>query len=235
MLQQEKLHSGMHVHHKGEEHHHDHSGHNHDHEHHGHSHGLIDPSIVRSKEGVKAVSWSLLVLFITAFLQVGVFAYSNSVALFADLIHNFGDALTALPLGLAFFFRNETGEKWAGYFVVLVIFISALVAGYAAVTRFFDPVAPTNLWALAIAGLIGFLGNELAAIIRKRAGKRLHSPALIADGDHARVDGLVSLGVVASALFVALGFSIADPLIGLGITALIVHITWQSWRTVTER
>lgn len=202
---------------------------------HGHTHGLIDPSIVRSKEGVRAVSLSFLALFITAGLQVGVFMYSNSVALLADLIHNFGDALTAIPLGLAFFFRSIRGEKWAGYFVVFLILVSALVAGYESIQRFFLPIAPTHLWALALAGGIGFLGNEFAAVIRTRAGKRLHSPALIADGHHAHVDGMVSLGVVASAILVALGLSIADPLVGLVITVLILRITWQSWQTIAAK
>lgn len=210
--------------------------HHHEDEHggvHGHSHGLVDPSIVRSKQGVEAVSFSLAVLFVTGLLQVGIFVLSNSVALFADLIHNFGDALTALPLGVAFFMRSPRGEKWAGYFVVLVIFVSALVAGYESIQRFINPVEPTHLWALALAGLIGFLGNELAARIRTSAGKKLNSPALIADGNHARVDGFVSLGVVASAAFVGAGLSVADPLIGLIITSILLQITWQSWRTIS--
>lgn len=219
----------MHDHNHGEHHHHEHA------DEHGHSHGLVDPSIVRSKEGVQAVTLSLLVLFITAGLQVGVFMYSNSVALLADLIHNFGDALTAIPLGLAFFFQSVRGEKWAGYFVVLIIFLSALVAGYESVLRFFHPVAPMYLLALAFAGGIGFLGNEVAAIIRMRAGKRLNSPALIADGHHARVDGFVSLGVIASAILVGVGLPIADPIVGLAITALILRITWQSWQTITAK
>lgn len=209
--------------------------HDHDHSHsgHGHSHGMVDPSIVRSSEGVKAVSLSLLVLFVTAALQLGIFLLSNSVALLADLIHNFGDALTAIPLGLAFFLRSQRGEKWAGYFVVILILVSALVAGYEAVMRFIYPAALSHLWVVAAAGLIGFLGNELAAIIRMRAGKKLNSPALIADGNHAHVDGLVSLGVIASAAFVAVGLPMADPLIGLAITVLILRITWQSWKTIT--
>lgn len=219
-----------------EKHHHHNDPHGHGHEHgHGHSHGLVDASIVRSKQGVKAVSLSLVVLFITGLLQVGVFAFSNSVALLADLVHNFGDALTAVPLGLAFFLQSQRGEKWAGYFVVLLILISALVAGYESIMRFINPVEPSYLWALAVAGFIGFCGNEIAAVIRKRAGKKLNSPALIADGDHAHVDGLVSLGVVASAALVALGLSVADPLIGLAITALILRITWQSWQTINSR
>ncbi|MHB1086568.1 MAG: cation diffusion facilitator family transporter [Minisyncoccota bacterium] len=218
-----------HAHHEKSSHHHDHV------EEHGHTHGLVDPSIIRSKEGVKAISISLLVLFLTAAIQVGIYTYSNSVALLADLIHNFGDALTAVPLGLAFFLRSIRGEKWAGYFVVFVIFFSAIVAGYETILRFMHPVAPAHLWALAAAGLIGFVGNELAAVVRMRAGKRLRSPALIADGHHARVDGYISLGVIASAALVAFGLTIADPLVGLAITLLILRITWQSWKTISEK
>lgn len=217
--------------------HHRHDDH-HPHEHengHGHSHGMIDPSIIRSSEGVRAVSLSLLVLFITGGLQLGIFALSNSVALLADLIHNFGDALTAIPLGIAFFLRSARGERLAGYFVVVLILVSALVAGYEAVMRFIYPAELTHLWAVAAAGLVGFLGNELAALIRTKAGKRLNSPALIADGNHAHVDGLVSLGVIASALFVGIGFPIADSLIGVAITALILRITWQSWKTISAK
>ncbi len=226
-----KEHEHSHAEHHDHGHHHDHSR-EHAHEH-GHSHGLVDPSIVRSKEGVRAVSLSLLVLFLTGVLQLGIFFFSNSVALLADLIHNFGDALTAIPLGLAFFLRSQHGEKWAGYFVVILILISALVSGYEAIMRFIYPAELSHLWAVAAAGLIGFVGNEIAAIMRTRAGKKLNSPALIADGNHARVDGLVSLGVIASAALVAMGFSVADPLVGLAITVLILRITWQSWKTIT--
>lgn len=217
----------MHNHSSGE-YHHDHR------DEHSHVHGLVHPSIVRSKEGVKAVSLSLLVLFITALLQVAIYFYSNSVALFADTIHNFGDALTAIPLGLAFFFKSVKGERWAGYFVVGLIIISALVAGYDSILRFISPQTPTHLWALALAGGIGFIGNQIASIIRVRAGKKLNSPALIADGNHAHVDALTSFGVIASALFVGMGFTIADPFIGLVITILIIRIAWQSWQTITK-
>ncbi len=210
------------------EHHHHH---NDSHEH-GHSHGLVDASIVRSKAGVKAVSLSFLVLFITAAIQAAVYLSGHSVALLADLIHNLGDALTAIPLGLAFFLRSKKGEFWAGYFVVVLIFISAVVALFEVIDRFLHPQTPTHLLAVFVAGLIGFAGNEIAAIIRYRAGKRLNSPALIADGNHARVDGLVSLGVVVGTIGVALGFPVADPLIGLAITLLILRITWQSWQTI---
>lgn len=216
------------------EHTHTHDDHHHSHGEHGHSHGIVDPSIVRSKQGVMAVSLSFLVLLITALLQGAVYLSGHSVALLSDLIHNFGDALTAIPLGLAFFFRSKKGEHWAGYFVVLLIFVSACVALYEVIQRFIHPQPLTNLWAIFAAGVVGFLGNELAAIIRTRAGKKLDSPALIADGKHAHVDGLVSLGVVVSTIFVALGFQQADPIVGLFITLLILRITWQSWQTIRK-
>jgi divalent metal cation (Fe/Co/Zn/Cd) transporter len=209
--------------------------HNHDHEHgeHGHSHGLVDRSIVRSREGVKAVSISLAVLGIAAAAQTFVFVLSGSVALLADLIHNYGDALTAVPLGIAFFLRSSRGEKLAGLAVVLAIFVSACVALYETIMRFIHPQHLTHLWVLAAAGVIGFVGNEAAARVRLRAGRRLSSPALVADGNHARIDGFVSLAVVASAAVVGLGVSVADPIIGLIITLVILKITWDSWRTVS--
>jgi len=115
---------------------------------------------------------------------------------------------------------------------VLAIFISALVALGQTVERFIHPRALTHLWLLALAGVIGFLGNEIAAQVRLRAGRRLQSPALVADGNHARVDGFVSLGVLASAAVVSVGLKLADPIIGLLITLVIVRITWQSWQTI---
>jgi cation diffusion facilitator family transporter len=210
-------------------------GHSHAHGHgHGHSHGLVDPSIKRSREGLRAVALALAVLSLTAALQVVVFVASGSVALLADLIHNIGDAATAIPLGIAFLLRSEVAERRAGLFVVLAIFVSACVAGYEAVLRLIDPQRPDHLVALALAGAIGFAGNMLAAQIRSRAGRRLHSPALVADGDHARADAYVSLAVVASAAAIAAGAQIADPLIGLAITLVILRITAQSWRTVRD-
>lgn len=212
--------------------------HHHPHEHdtdggHGHSHGMVDRSIVRSRAGVRAVTLSLVVLAATALVQGVIFVYSGSVALLADLIHNIGDALTAVPLGIAFFLRSFRGEKIAGRVVVLVIFISALVALYETIRRFIDPQDVSHLWALTAAGVIGFLGNEVAAQIRLRAGRRLASPALIADGKHARADGFVSLGVIASAAGVAAGAPILDPIVGLVITAVILKITWDSWKTIS--
>lgn len=206
--------------------------HSHHDRHHGHSHGLVDESVKRSRAGVRAVAVSLAVLAAAALAQTVVFVLSGSVALLADLIHNFGDALTAVPLGAAFLMRSERAERAAGYAVVGAIFISACVAGAEAVQRLIHPEAPSHLVALAAAGAIGFLGNWIAGRVRTRAGRRLRSPALIADGAHARADAYVSLAVIASASIVALGLPIGDPLIGLVITLVILRITWQSWNTV---
>jgi cation diffusion facilitator family transporter len=206
--------------------------HEHPHDHDGHSHGLIHESIKRSREGVRAVLLSLGVLGTAAIIQTLVFVASGSVALLADVIHNFGDALTAVPLGIAFMLRSQRAERGAGLFVVATIFVSACVAGVEAVSRLVHPNPPGHLWALAGAGVVGYVGNHIAALVRTRAGRRLESPALIADGNHARADAYVSLAVVASAIVVALGVPIADPLIGLAITIVILRITWQSWATV---
>jgi divalent metal cation (Fe/Co/Zn/Cd) transporter len=205
----------------------------HQHGEHGHSHGLVDRSIVRSRAGLKAVSLSLGVLGATALVQAAILVLTGSVALLADLIHNVGDALTAVPLAIAFFVRSFRAEKIAGLAVVLAIFISACAALYETIERLINPQDLTHLGVLAAAGVVGFVGNELAAQVRLRAGRRLSSPALIADGNHARTDGFVSLGVVASAIVVALGAPIGDPIIGLLITLVILKITWDSWRTVS--
>lgn len=208
-------------------------GHSHAHGHtHDHTHGLVDRSILRSRRGLRAVTLSLIVLGATAAVQAVIFVATGSVALLADLIHNVGDALTAVPLGIAFFLRSERGERIAGYFVVLAIFVSACVALYETIERLVNPKELSYLWAVAAAGLVGYLGNEVAARIRLRAGRRLGSPALVADGNHARVDGYVSLGVVVSAGLVALGLDRADPIVGLVITLVILRITWASWQTI---
>lgn len=207
--------------------------HDHDDPHeHGHSHGLLDRSILRSRQGLVAVGWSLGVLGLTALVQAAIFLLSGSVALLADLVHNVGDALTAIPIGIAFLLRSVRAEKIAGLAVVLAIFVSACVAGYESVMRLLHPEELSHLWALALAGLVGFAGNEVAAQVRLRAGRRLASPALVADGKHARADAFVSLGVVVSAIAVGLGFEIADPVVGLVITVLILRITWDSWRVI---
>lgn len=209
--------------------------HGHDHQEgagHGHSHGLVERSIVRSRAGLRAVTASLAILTATAVVQGLVFVVTGSVALLADLIHNAGDALTAVPLGIAFLLRSGRAEKHAGLFVVATIFLSACVALAESVHRLLAPQDVHHLLALGLAGAAGFVGNELAAQVRLRAGRRLSSPALVADGNHARIDGYVSLSVVAGAIVVALGLPIADPLLGLAITVVILRITWDSWRTV---
>jgi len=199
---------------------------------HAHAHGLLDDSVRRSREGIRAVAWSLAVLGAAALAQALVYMLSGSVALLADLVHNAGDALTAVPLALAFTLRSGRAERRAGLVVVAVVFISACVAGTESIERLLHPSTPGHLPVLAVAGMLGFLGNLAAARIRTRAGERLRSPALIADGHHARADAFVSLGVVGSAALVAIGIPAADPVIGLVITAIILRITWESWITV---
>ena len=228
-------HDHPHHHHDDGHAHHGHDHHPHGHDHgggHGHSHGLVDRSILRSRDGVRTVAISLGILGLTAAIQAAVFLASGSVALLADTIHNVGDALTAIPLGIAFLLRSYRGEKLAGLFVVLAIFVSACVAGYESIQRLLHPEHLSHLGILALAGLIGFAGNELAARVRLRGGSRLNSPALIADGNHARVDGFVSLSVIASAFFVWIGLERADPLIGLAITLIILKVTWDSWQVI---
>ena len=184
-------------------HHHAHEGHRadgHRHSHgHGHSHGLVDPSITRSRAGVRVVASSLVVLLITAVVQTAIYLATDSVALLADLIHNAGDALTAIPLAAAFLLGSELAERRAGMLVVLTILASAIAALTFAILRMINPVAPGHLLALALAGAVGVIGNALAARIRLAGGRRLDSPALIADGQHARSDAFVSIGVILSA------------------------------------
>jgi cation diffusion facilitator family transporter len=198
----------------------------------GHGHGLVDPSIIRSRAGVRVVLVSLGILAGTALVQTGIYIATGSIALLADLIHNAGDALTAVPLGAAFILRSARAERNSGLAVVLTILASAIAAGVFAVLRIVHPLAPTHLIALALAGAVGVAGNAIAARVRIQGGRRLNSAALIADGNHARSDAIVSGGVILSAIVVALGAPIADPIIGLVITALILHITWESWNTV---
>jgi cation diffusion facilitator family transporter len=204
-------------------------------ENHAHSHGLVDPSIMRSRAGLRVVLVSLGILGATAAVQAAIYFTTNSVALLADLIHNTGDALTAVPLGAAFLLRSPVAERRAGLAVVLTILLSAVGAGAFAVLRIVQPLAPTHLLALALAGAAGVVGNAVAARVRLAGGRRLSSPALIADGNHARSDAIVSAGVLLSALVVTVGAPIADPVIGLVITVLILRITWESWNTVRGR
>jgi cation diffusion facilitator family transporter len=199
---------------------------------HGHSHGLVHDSIKRSRAGLRAVALALAILAVAAAAQAVVYVASGSVALLADLIHNAGDALTAIPLAIAFALKSPKAERIAGLFVVGAIFVSACVAGAEAILRLVNGSEPSHLGALALAGAVGYAGNYAAARVRTRAGQRLDSPALIADGDHARADAYVSLAVIASAVVVAIGLPVADPLVGLAITVVILRITWRSWRTV---
>jgi len=180
------------------------------------------------------VAWSLAVLGAAALAQAIVFVVSGSVALLADVIHNAGDALTAVPLALAFTLRSGRAERRAGLIVVAVVFVSACVVAVESIDRLVHPSAPSHLGVLAVAGIVAFAGNLVAARIRTTAGARICSPALIADGHHARADALVSLGVVGSAAVVALGIPIADPVLGLVITAIILRISWESWITVRD-
>lgn len=223
----------------------------HHHHHHGegahsHTHGAIDPSIATSERGLWAVKWSLVGLMITAAAQATVFWLSGSVALLADLIHNVGDAMTALPLGVAFIIgRRQPTERFAygfgrvedlaGVAVVGVIFLSALITAYESIDRFLHPQPIHHLGALAVAALIGFIGNETVAVFRMRVGREINSAALIADGQHALADGIVSLAVLVSAVGVWLGYAWADPLIGLVITALLLKIVWESGQTIFTR
>ena len=231
----------------GTDHGHDHRGHDHsDSGGHGHSHGVIDATIATTERGIWAIKWSFIILAITAALQVVVVAISGSVALLADTIHNFADAATAIPLWIAFVLarRKPTAtfpyglgrvEDLAGVTIVLIILFSALVAGYEAMDRLIHPQPVTQLGWLTAAGVLGFFGNEAVAVFRIRVGRQINSAALIADGYHARTDGLTSLAVVIGALGVWLGYPLADPLIGLLITLAIFVIVWQSARSVLTR
>lgn len=221
--------------------------HSHDDDHsHAHSHGVIDPSIISHERGLWAVKWSFIGLMITAVLQVAVVIMSHSVALLADTIHNFGDAATAIPLGIAFMFarlkpnrRFTYGfgriEDLAGVAVVILILFSAIVAGYEAIQRFIHPQPVHFLWAVALASLVSFIGNEAVAVFRIKVGKEIGSAALIADGYHARVDGFTSLAVLLGACGIWLGYPLADPIIGLLITAAIFFIVWDSAKAVFIR
>ena len=213
---------------------------------HGHSHSRIDPSIASSDRGIWAVKWSFIGLFVTAAIQLFVVIFSNSIGLLADTIHNFGDAATAVPLGIAFMFAKRKPsarftygfgrvEDFAGVLVVLTIFASAAVAAYISILRFIHPQKVEHLPAVAIASVLGFLGNEGVAIFRIRVGKQIGSAALIADGYHARTDGWTSLAVLFGALGVWLGYPKADPIIGILITIAILIIVWRSAKEVFTR
>jgi cation diffusion facilitator family transporter len=246
------------------EHGHDH-GHGHDHDHdHSHPTGLrgllyglfvphthdaadsIDDALEASAEGVRAVKISLFVLLGTSVLQLLVVFVSGSVALLADTIHNFSDALTAIPLWIAFVLGRRAAsrrytfgfgraEDLAGLFIVAVVALSAVVAAWQSVDRLIDPQPLHNLWWVAAAGIIGFAGNEAVAVYRIRVGQRIGSAALVADGVHARTDGFTSLAVVAGALGAMLGFPLADPIVGILISVAIIVLLWGTVRSIGRR
>ena len=240
---------------------HDHDAHDHDaHDHHhhnddAHEHGhgplgrligilrphshdsadSVDSALETSAQGIRAVKFSLIVLGVAALTQAALVVATGSVALLADTIHNVSDALTAVPLWIAFALgrrpptRRYTyglgrAEDLAGVFIVLMILLSALVAGWESIRRLMDPQPITHLWVVVAAGLIGFAGNELVASYRIRVGRQIGSAALVADGVHARTDGFTSLAVVVGAIGVAAGFPLADPIVGLLITIAILFV-----------
>jgi cation diffusion facilitator family transporter len=252
--------------HAGHHHGHDH-GHDPDHDHgHGHEHhsgfkgwlielfvphthdaaDSIDDAMEASTEGIRALKISMFVLLATTVLQFLVVLFSSSVALLADTIHNFSDALTAVPLWVAFILgrRQATrrytygygrAEDLAGLFIVAVVALSAIVAGWQSVDRLIHPQPLQNLGWVMAAGLIGFAGNEAVAIYRIRVGRRIGSAALVADGVHARTDGFTSLAVVVGAVGVMLGFPLADPIVGLIISAAIMVLLWGTVRSIGRR
>jgi cation diffusion facilitator family transporter len=214
--------------------------------HHGHTHGVVDPSIVSTGRGLWAVKWSFVGLMVTALFQVVVVVLSGSVALLADTIHNFGDAATAIPLAVAFWLARRPPsrrfpyglgrvEDFAGLAIILMIVISAVVATYESINRLLHPQPVTYLAAVIVASVVGFLGNEGVAIFRIRVGRQIGSAALVADGHHARVDGWTSLSVLFGAIGVWAGFPLADPIVGLLISAAIYVLAWQSARAIVTR
>lgn len=258
--------------HHGHDHDHDHDhaheghGHSHSHSDHGHHHptgfkgflyGLfvphshdaadsIDDAMEASTEGVRALKISLFVLLGTTLLQAVVVAFSGSVALLADTVHNFSDALTAVPLWVAFVIGRRAAsrrytygygraEDLAGLCIIAVVALSAVVAAWQSIDRFFHPHPLDNLGWVMVAGLIGFAGNEAVAVYRIRVGRRIGSAALVADGVHARIDGFTSLAVVVGALGVMLGFPLADPIVGLLISAAIIVLLWGTVRSIGRR
>jgi cation diffusion facilitator family transporter len=229
---------------------HEHGEKEHGHDHaggvHGHVHGTIDPSITASDRGLWAVKWSFVGLFITTLIQIVIFYFSGSIALLADAIHNLGDGCTAVPLGIAFILGKRKPSKrftygygrvedLAGLVVVLTILASAAFAGYESINRFFHPKPVGYLWAVAIGAIVGFIGNESVAVFRIKVGKEMGSAALIADGYHARTDGIASLAVLVSATGIYFGYPLADPIIGILMTILILRIVWESAAAVFTR
>jgi cation diffusion facilitator family transporter len=225
---------------------HSHSSSDADHSRHSHTHGAIDPSILSNDRGIWAIKWSFVGLFATAIFQVVIVLLSGSVALLADTIHNFGDAATAIPLWIAFTLgRRKPSKRFtyglgrvedlAGVAIVLIILLSAIVAGYESIDRFFHSQKVEYLWAVIVASIVGFAGNEAVANFRIKVGKEMGSAALIADGYHARVDGFASLAVLVGAFGIWMGYPLADPVVGFFITLVILRIVWESGKSVFTR
>ena len=213
---------------------------------HRHVHGVVDPSIASNDRGLWALKWSFIGLLITAAIQTGVVLLSGSVALLADTIHNFGDAATAIPLGVAFWlarrgvtprFTYGLGrvEDLAGLAIIVTILASAVAATYAAIHRLFHPEPVAMLWAVMVASVIGFIGNEAVAVFRIRVGRQIGSAALVADGYHARIDGWTSLAVLLGAIAVWAGYPLADPVVGLLISIAIFVLVWHSAGSILLR
>ena len=250
----------------GHEHPHGAGGHQHDHGEHGHEHpkgfkgflyGIfvphshdaadsIDDALEANVQGIRALKISLVVLLITTVLQGVVVAFSGSVALLADTIHNFSDALTAVPLWIAFVLGRRVAsrrytfglgraEDLAGLFIVFVVALSAIIAAWQSIDRILHPQPLSNLGWVIAAGIIGFLGNEAVAIYRIRVGQKIGSAALVADGVHARTDGFTSLAVVFGGIGVLVGFPLADPIVGLILSAMIVVLLIGTVRSVGRR
>lgn len=206
----------------------------------------LDAVATTSERGIWALKWSFIGLAITSALQVIVFFYSGSTALLADTIHNVADAATAIPLWIAFRYTNRAPTKrftygygriedLAGVVILLIILASGIVAGYESIQRFYHPEPVKYLWAVAIASVVGFIGNEAVAIFRIKVGKEIGSAALIADGYHARTDGIASLSVLLGVIGIWLGFPLADPIIGLIISFVIMKIVWRSGKDIFTR
>ncbi len=231
-------------------------GHSHPHRHeqtdahqhydHDHTHGSLDPTLLTTEKGIWAVKWSLLGLLLTAVLQSAIVAFTSSVALLADTIHNFGDAATAIPLWIAFLMaRRKPSKRFnygygrvedvAGIVIVLIMLVSGVLTFYESVSRLFQPHEIQHLGAVAGASLLGFAGNELIAVLRIRTGRQIGSAALVADGYHARIDGLTSLGVLVGVIGVWFGYPQADPFVGLVITIVIFKIVWDSGKSLFSR
>jgi cation diffusion facilitator family transporter len=207
---------------------------------------VIDPSIATTARGIWAIKWSFVILAVTSLMQLVIVGLSGSVALLADTIHNMGDSGTAIPLWIAFALARRRPsprfsygygrvEDLAGVIIVGIILFSAIVAGWQPVDRLLNPRPIQFPGWVAAAGVIGFLGNEAVAVFRVRVGREIQSAALVADGYHARADGLTSLAVLFGALGVWLGFPLADPIVGLIITAMIFGIVWQSAKAMFTR